>query len=127
MGLFHITTRDAWTRAQAEGVYRTPSLDKEGFIHLSGDRQWLATANRFYGGQRDLVLLSIRADRLGADAIRFEPGVPPTPSGEHFPHLYGSLPLDAVVEVHDLPVDDDTGAIGIPPGLLPWRHFFEPP
>jgi uncharacterized protein (DUF952 family) len=119
MGLFHITTRAAWDLARGAGAYRTPSLDgAEGFIHLSADRQWLVTANRLFHGQRDLVLLSIRADRLAAP-VRWE-----LADGELFPHLYGALNLDAVVEALDLPVDE-RGAIGIPADLMPWRAYFE--
>jgi len=124
VGLFHITTRDAWARAQAAGEYRAPSLDTAGFIHLSSDRQWLDTANRLFHGQRGLVLLSISAERLTARVV-WEPGVPATPDGQKFPHLYGPLALAAVVEALDLPVDA-TGAIGIPAELAPWRHYFEP-
>lgn len=110
MGLFHITTAEAWERAKAAGEYRAPSLDTEQFIHLSTDQQWLRTAQRFFRGQHGLVLLSIRADGLKAE-VRFEAA-----DGEQFPHLYGALNLDAVVDVFPLPVAED-GAIGIPARL----------
>jgi uncharacterized protein (DUF952 family) len=113
MGLFHITTAEAWARAKAQGEYRAASLETEGFIHLSGDRQWLRTADRFFRGQAGLVLLSIRADRLRAE-VRFEAA-----DGDSFPHLYGPLNLDAVVDAFPLPVAED-GTIGIPAGLAPW-------
>lgn len=108
--LFHITTAEAWARAKSQGEYRAATLDTEGFIHLSGEHQWLRTAERFFRGQRGLVLLAIRADRLRAQ-VRFE-----TADGEQFPHLYGPLNLDAVVEAFPLPVGAD-GAIGLPPAL----------
>ncbi len=117
MGLFHITSLTAWQAAQDAGEYRAPSLATEGFIHLSTDRQWLRTANRFFRGQHALVLLSIRRDALAAP-LRFEPA-----DGDEFPHLYGVLNLDAVVEVCALPVAAD-GEIGIPPELAPWRQYF---
>lgn len=60
--LFHITTRVAWAHALAAGSYRAPSLDREGFIHFSTDKQWLATANRFFRGQAGLVLLSAQTE-----------------------------------------------------------------
>lgn len=118
MGLFHITTRAAWDQAQELGEYRAPSLATEGFIHLSGDRQWLGVANRMYRGVPDLVLLSIRADRLRAE-LRHEPS-----DGDVFPHLYGPLNLDAVVEVFEL-AGAAGGSFAIPEGLAPWRHYFE--
>ena len=96
MELFHITTRAAWDAARAAGEYRPESLAREGFIHLSTAAQWRATLARFFGGQRDLVLLVIRSEALRAP-VRFDPA-----DGDHFPHLYGPLDLDAVVEARDL-------------------------
>ncbi len=101
MRLFHITTAEAWERAKAAGEYRAPSLETERFIHLSTDAQWLRTAQRFFRGQHGLVLLSIRPDLLKAE-VKFERA-----DGEDFPHLYGALNLDAVVEVSPLPVVGD--------------------
>lgn len=113
--LFHITTIDAWAAAQRAGAYVAPSLGTAGFIHLSGEDQWLATANRFYRGQRELVLLVIAPARLTAE-VRWEDGAPPAPDGAQFPHLYGALALDAVDAALPLPVASD-GAIGVPAGL----------
>ena len=87
--LFHITTATDWERARALGTYRAPSLDSEGFIHLSTSAQWRKTAGRFFKGQSHLVLLEL--DPSGLD-VRFEPA-----DGDHFPHLYGALPVSAVL------------------------------
>lgn len=117
MALFHIVDRATWDRVRDGREYRAASLATEGFIHLSGDRQWLATANRFFRGRTDLVLLVIAPDRLAAE-VRYEPA-----DGDQFPHLFGPLNVDAVIEAHALPLDAD-GTIGIPPELAPWGHYF---
>lgn len=96
MRLFHITTRQAWQAAQRDGVYRASSLDSEGFIHLSTERQWPGTANRFFRGQPGLVLLELDAERLSSP-VRFEAA-----DGDSFPHLYGELPVAVVTAVHEL-------------------------
>ncbi|MBA3542154.1 MAG: DUF952 domain-containing protein [Deltaproteobacteria bacterium] len=108
--LFHILTRGAWEAAQQRGEYGAASLETEGFIHLSTARQWLATANRFYRGQPDLVLLGLEPDRLHAP-VRYEAA-----DGDEFPHLYGPVNLEAVVGVWALPVEVG-GVIGVPSGL----------
>jgi uncharacterized protein (DUF952 family) len=72
-----------------------------GYIHLSTQRQWLATLGRFYRGVDGLVLLVIDGERVAAP-VRFEHA-----DGDDFPHLYGPLPLDAVVDVRELPAIDD--------------------
>ena len=87
--LLHITTASTWERAKALGTYRAPSLDAEGFIHLSTSAQWRKTAGRFFKGQSQLVLLEL--DPTGLD-VRFEPA-----DGDLFPHLYGALPVSAVL------------------------------
>jgi len=55
-------------------------------------------ANRLFAGRVDLVLLYLDPDRLGAP-VRWEPGAPDDPAAMLFPHLYGPLPADAVVDV----------------------------
>jgi uncharacterized protein (DUF952 family) len=90
--IFHITSRSDWEAARPAGEYRADSLAGQGFIHASTRGQVLRTANRFYHGQSDLVLLEIDAAKVKAE-IRFE-----DLSGEGmlFPHIYGPLPVDAV-------------------------------
>lgn len=94
--VFHIATRAEWERALAAGVYRTGSLDTEGFIHGSTAEQVAGTANRLFAGRTDLVLLFIDAERLTA-ALRYEPVA--DPSGAVFPHVFGPIDLAAVFEV----------------------------
>lgn len=108
--LYHITQRIEWQTAQALGVYRAPSLETQGFIHLSRAGQVAKVANAVYPGRTGLVLLEIDAAKLAAD-LRDEPADPTIPAdhddGERFPHLYGPLNLDAVTQVIDFPPDDD--------------------
>jgi len=119
MALFHVLSRTAWTQAVAAGSYRPASLEQDGFIHFSDDKQWLATANRFFRGQAGLVLLCVRTDRLRA-RLAYEPA-----DGELFPHLYGELNLDAVVDVFELPLAAD-GSIVLPVELEAWAPYFVP-
>lgn len=93
--IFHITTSSAWDEAQAAGAYEPPSLQHEGFIHFSAADQVEGVANRAFRGQRDLVLLCVASERL-AGVVRHEHAAD---AGQAFPHLYGPLNLDAVVEV----------------------------
>jgi uncharacterized protein (DUF952 family) len=117
--IFHITERDAWTRALADGAYRAPSLDGEGFIHASAAGQVAATADRFYRGRAGLVLLCIDEARVAAP-VRWEAPAPPpgAPAGDdeptaRFPHVYGPIPIAAVVRVVDLPPRGD-GTFAVP-------------
>ena len=107
--LFHITEQISWETAQGEGIYRAASLDTEGFIHLSTAEQVIETANRFYRSQSGLVLLGISEDLLRA-SLRYDNVL----DHGRFPHLYGPLNLDAVVQTWSFePEDDDSFAMPI--------------
>jgi uncharacterized protein (DUF952 family) len=94
--LFHLSTREAWQRAVAIGDYLAPSLEDEGFIHLSTEDQWPGVRARFFADAIDLVLLVIDASRLRHE-IRYE-----LADGEQYPHLYGPLDVSAVIEAREL-------------------------
>lgn len=103
--ILHICQTDEWREAQRRGEYRAGSLETEGFIHCSTPAQVVRTANRFYAGQTDLVLLEIDAERVPA-AVRYEAA-----DGDWFPHIYGPLPLDAVTQARAFsPAADGTFA-----------------
>lgn len=103
MILLHITHKKEWTEAQRRGFYSAPSLESEGFIHCSTPSQVVGVAERFYTGQKELVLLVIDPGLLKAP-VKFEPGS--DKADELFPHIYGSLNLDAVLRVLDFDPDE---------------------
>lgn len=115
--IYHITTRAAWAQAQPDGAYRTESLAQVGFIHFSMREQVVQTANLYYAGQRDLLLLVVDPALLKSE-LRYEPPTE-TPGAarrdEHFPHLYGALNLNAVVRVVDFPPDAGDTWSHLPP------------
>jgi uncharacterized protein (DUF952 family) len=100
--LLHITERSLWDAARVSGAYelstRGRTLQEEGFIHCSLRHQLPGVAAFLYGayaGPDELVVLVIDAARLGAP-VRYEAM---KPGGEEFPHVYGPIPVDAVVDV----------------------------
>jgi uncharacterized protein (DUF952 family) len=101
--ILHIASREDWEKAKAQGSYRTDSLIDEGFIHCSKRDQVIEVANTFFRGQEGLVLLSIDRSRVAAE-IRHEN----LEGGEErFPHIYGALNLDAVIEVIEFEPGED--------------------
>nr|WP_204262073.1 DUF952 domain-containing protein [Blastococcus saxobsidens] len=88
----------AWREALREGAVRPPSLADAGFVHLSTPDQVHLPAQALFPGRRDLALLVVDPARL-PDPVRFESGRPEDPAGMLFPHLYGPLPVSAVVAV----------------------------
>jgi uncharacterized protein (DUF952 family) len=99
--IYKICSQAEWREAEQAGVFRGSAVDhRDGFIHFSTAGQVAETAARHFAGRRDLVLVSVDADRLGA-GLRWEP----SRGGALFPHLYGDLDLKAVRQVTPLPLD----------------------
>jgi len=91
--IYKVLRASEWQEAQARGVITGSADDlRDGFIHLSTQRQVAGTLERHFAGETGLVVLEIAADRVSA-VLKWEP----SRGGALFPHLYGVLPLDAVV------------------------------
>jgi uncharacterized protein (DUF952 family) len=115
--IVHIVKRSEWMLALGRRTYAPDSLRSEGFIHCSTLAQVIDTANRFYRGQEDLVVLYIEKSRLTAELKYEAPTMPHgEAAGELFPHLYGELNVEAVERVVDLPCEAD-GSFQLPDGL----------
>ena len=72
-----------------------PSLAAEGFIHASEDEeQAIEVANRVYADADKLVALVIDESKVTAEIKREA-----APNGKRYPHIYGPLNREAVVEV----------------------------
>jgi uncharacterized protein (DUF952 family) len=103
--IYHITSREVWNAAQNQGQYTAPSLTSEGFIHCSTRAQVLPVAEKFYKGQTGLVILVVDSTHLSSSLkweAPFDSAPPPEVSAsETFPHIYGPINLDAVVQVVD--------------------------
>ena len=101
--IFHLALARDWDDARQTGEYTVSTLGRtlaeEGFIHAARADQWAGVRDRFYAQVTEpLLLLVIDPARLTAE-VREEavPGL-----DETFPHVYGPLDLEAVVEVRSL-------------------------
>ena len=96
--IYHIAAAADWERARRDGQYTTSTrgltLAEQGFIHASTAGQVALVANAFYQDAPDLLLLVIDPGRVAAE-IRYEP-VPG--QARPYPHIYGPLNIDAVVQ-----------------------------
>jgi len=106
--IYHLALRHEWRQAvDRGGHYRRStlgrSLEQEGFIHCSFAGQVERIANLVYRGRRDVVLLVIDPSRVSAEV-----NVENLDGGnELFPHIYGPLPIDAVIRVDAVPLGTD--------------------
>ncbi|WP_406816238.1 DUF952 domain-containing protein [Mycobacterium sp. M23085] len=104
--LVHLCGTEQWEQARRRGGIDPEAAGGGDFIHLSTPEQVHLPANRLYRGRDDLVLLHIDPALLAAP-VRWEPGVATDPESMLFPHLYGPLPVAAVVRVTAYPPADD--------------------
>jgi len=93
---FKILTAAQWAQFEADGVFHGAPVDlADGYIHLSTADQVQGTLDKHFAGQAGLVIAEVDLEMLGDD-ICWE-----ISRGEAlFPHLYGPLPMSAVVRTN---------------------------
>jgi uncharacterized protein (DUF952 family) len=95
--IYKILAEAALDAAKSEGRFLGTGDDlRDGFIHLSAAHQVAGTLAKYYAGEEDLLLVALDRDL--------------------FPHLYGALPLEAILSVDRLELDDDNRHI-LPEGM----------
>jgi glutathione S-transferase len=106
--VFHVALQSDWLAARTERTYRMSTrgsrLEDVGFIHASFEDQLERTGALIYADVTEpLVVLVIDADKLEVPVIvedlRGE--------GDAFPHIYGPVPVSAVVDVFPAKITPD--------------------
>lgn len=98
--IYKIVPATLWQDALNSGEFKGAAVDlSDGFIHFSTADQAGETAARHFAGQDGLLLVAVDGAMLG-DRLVYEP----SRGGALFPHLYGPLPLDAVLWQKPLPL-----------------------
>jgi glutathione S-transferase len=105
--IYHIAFAADWDQAQRDGQYtmstRGRTLAEQGFIHAGTAHQVASVANAIYRGSRELLILVINPSRVKSE-IRYEQV---SGSDDLFPHIYGPLNVDAVIETRLFEPDAD--------------------
>ncbi len=101
--IYKICSVELWREAERAGLFAGAPVDlADGFIHFSTAAQVAETAAKHFAGVTGQVLVAVDAGTLG-EALKWEP----SRGGALFPHLYGSLPMAAVLWVKPLPLGAD--------------------
>ena len=110
--IYKIVPAELWRQAEETGVFGGAPIDlADGYIHFSTGMQARRTAELYFKGQDDLLLVAVDGGRLGG-ALKYEP----SRGGDLFPHLYARLELDAVIWKKPLPMRAD-GHHDFPEGI----------
>jgi uncharacterized protein (DUF952 family) len=104
--ILHFCPRAEWESAVSAGSYAADTLASQGYIHCSTAELVHVPATVLARGRTDLLLLEIDEARLPVPLV-WEDGDPPHPDGTQFPHVYGPIPVDAVVSVRPYPPNPD--------------------
>ncbi len=126
--LWHLAEMAHWEAALRTGTYggstRGASLAEVGYIHASFPEQLPGVAKAFYARVSEpLVVLEIDPARLARAGVevRLEPGDPADPESPRFPHVFGALPVGAVVRTRPAAVQKGWLDLG------PWQDVPEEP
>src|SRR5215212_3993661 len=106
--IHHLTSADYYRALPPEAPYLPPDFALDGFIHCTQDPAVLVhVANIFMKSvPGEVVVLVIDPERVTSE-LRLEapsPAAPPDSplAGVMFPHIYGPLNRDAIVEVRSV-------------------------
>jgi uncharacterized protein (DUF952 family) len=90
---YKILTADQWAQFERDGVFHGAPVDlADGYIHLSTGDQLHGTLDKHFAGQTDLIVADVDLSSFG-DTLKWEA----SRGGALFPHIYGPLPISAVV------------------------------
>ncbi|ALX49502.1 MULTISPECIES: DUF952 domain-containing protein [Bacillaceae] len=107
--ILHIIEGEEWIKAKEQGIYTPASIVTDGFIHCSTTEQVIEIANFLYKGYFGLVLLCIASNKVNSKIVYedlYE-------TGKLYPHIYGSLNVDAVFKVVEFETNSD-GSFDLP-------------
>lgn len=94
--IYHICAAADWRAAQPEGAYRGSAAARaDGFLHLSTAEQLAGSLAKHYPEPDGFVILTVHLAALGSSELKWEP----SRGGALFPHVYGEIPLNAVIAV----------------------------
>ena len=120
--IFHITSRAEYDAAVKSGSYTPKRFEQDGFIHCSYMSQIVGVADVLFRGETDLLLLEIDRDRVGAEVVDEDL----SGGDDLYPHIYGALPITAVVSVHAFPSKED-GTFDLPSTVNGKRRIYPMP
>jgi uncharacterized protein (DUF952 family) len=99
---YHLVPASIWEQAQHDDLYTPEAYEADGFIHCTnGIDQLVTVANWFYTSDtRDYRVLVLDLSKVQSD-VRYDD------DAKIFPHIYGPLNPNAVVDVFNVSREAD--------------------
>ena len=105
---YKVLTADQVLALERDAFAGAPVDLADGYIHLSTEAQLTETVDKHFTGQADLWVAAVDLAVLD-QTVKWEA----SRGGQLFPHVYGPLPLDAVIAYSPLK-RDDSGSVELP-------------
>ncbi len=104
----HLVPEAVWDARDAAAPYLPAAYPDDGFVHCTdGDELMVDVANRFYRDDpRPFLLLTLDLERTGSPWRFDDPG-------QTYPHVYGPIDPESVLEVRRMVRDPDGTFTGI--------------
>jgi len=102
MFIYHVVLPAVWERFKTKPSYQAESLTTEGFIHCSYASQLEGVLERYYSGVEKVLILTIDTDKLLSKLVK-----EPSTNNELFPHIYGRINHNAIVDVEERILRED--------------------
>lgn len=117
--IWHIAHDADLAHARETGMYRMSTrgvtLESAGFVHCSYDHQVEDVAKALFADAPDgLVVLVLDPEVLRSSGLTIRDEAGADTDGEAFPHVYGPIPMDAVVAVRPASFVDGEFVVGPP-------------
>jgi len=106
MFIYHVVLPEVWQRFENRPSYQPESLATEGFIHCSFPDQLDGVLRRYYSDAERVLILKIDTEKLMAKLVK-----EPSTNDELYPHIYGRLNQNAVVEVTERILTDANSSV----------------
>jgi uncharacterized protein (DUF952 family) len=95
MLIYKICSDEIWREAQNKGEFTGMPVDvADGFIHFSTKDQLNETFQKYFKGQRSLILLTLQSKDFDEKLMKWEK----SRNNDLFPHLYGFFSCESVIK-----------------------------
>ncbi|MBP6386006.1 MAG: DUF952 domain-containing protein [Pseudarcicella sp.] len=92
--IYHLVTPSRWDLFEKQDFFIPQDYENDGFIHCSTIEQVPRSLAKFYENEPEVLLLHVSVAQLKAN-LKYELAS----NGQLFPHVYGPLNKDAVVDI----------------------------
>ncbi|MFT4924224.1 MAG: hypothetical protein ACI8WB_000302 [Phenylobacterium sp.] len=98
--IYLLAGQQEYDQALAAGELVRDSLQNEGFIHASPADQLSRVANKHYTNVANVLVLVVEQQRI-TPPVKWQPA-----TGGLYPHIFGPMNMDAVIEVQAIKKDE---------------------